>query len=90
MKIHTYWWGAEMFPESDEEWVDMCVLFRNATTIGCYECDSKQEVVCIDNGTGPVEEVHGEGEYWQYTRDSRPEAVQSGMLTERRCITVQR
>ena len=90
MKIHTYWWGCEMFPESDDEWEDMLSLFTDTTTIGCYECDPDHGAVYIDHGEGPAEEDRLHNERPIGIRDLRPEAVQKGLISERRCIAVQR
>lgn len=37
MKIETYWWGVELFPENDEEWKMLLRLFDGAEVPKSYK-----------------------------------------------------
>ncbi len=92
MKIATYWWGAELFPESDEEWHTMVGLFTNVTDLGGYDRGRGDNPVKIDDGTGPDSEVRRNIHDGRPIgiNDLRPDAVRDGRTTERRCISVDR
>ena len=56
MRIATYWWGAELFPDSDEEWELMLKLFQNVEVVWGTE-----EPIEIDH-TGADQYGHRIGE----------------------------
>jgi hypothetical protein len=80
MQIHTYWWGAEMFPENDDEWEMMKSLFSNVNSIGSYE-----------NGGDPVDIFDGNTyPFLSKLKKIAPTAYQENITTELRCITIAR
>ncbi len=57
MEIHTYWWGAELYPESDTEWVDMKTLFTNVTDLGGYDRNTGENLPEITDKEGMARRV---------------------------------
>jgi hypothetical protein len=90
VKIATYWWGAELYPESDEEWHQMVALFQSPVDLGGYDRCRGDRPATIDDGTGPEFETVTRASGKVDEVDMRPTAVRSGRTTERRCITIDR
>ena len=89
MKIMTYWWGAELFPDNDEEWKVMVDLFSeaNLNDLGGYDRCKGEDMPRIFDGA--VDE-HVETVTYKNGHVGRYEKTPCFKDAGLRCITIYR
>jgi hypothetical protein len=91
MKTAGYWWGVELFPETDEEWDQMKSLFTDATVLFGYDNDKESAIKIWDQDIDGIEKdfYYNDGTF-MHTWSLIPQAVQSSYIKATRCITIGR